>query len=218
MDNPGGRRSIITTQFPMPSGFIHDRITLWSLPVVAGLSLVRTHNAGLTLAVTAGFLLGGLMLGPDLDTRSVHYKRWGWFRWIWLPYRHRIRHRSPLSHGPLIGTTIRVCYLLLWMLVLGCLSVSLLNELLRLGWTWNQVGDRLHHLITSNWSHWLALAIGLELGAISHILADWFTSAYKRVRKHYPAEGWQAFSRILYTSRSNSRSKSKSKRRSKPKR
>ncbi|NET10518.1 MAG: metal-binding protein [Symploca sp. SIO2B6] len=202
----------------MPSGFIHDRITLWSCPVITGLSLARTHNTGLTLAVATGFLLGGLMLGPDLDTHSVHYKRWGWFRWVWLPYRHYIRHRSPLSHGPLIGTTIRVCYLLLWLLILGSFGIVLLNELLRLGWTWNQVGDRIYPFITSNWPYWIALAIGLELGAISHILADWFTSAYKRVRKHYPREGWQALGRILNASRSPSRTKSNHKQRNKTKR
>lgn len=167
----------------MPAGRVHDRITLWCLPAVTGASLIRTQNAGVTLMVVTGFLLGGLMLGPDLDTRSIHYKRWGWLRWIWFPYRYFVRHRSPLSHGPILGTTVRVCYLLLWLLVLGCVSIALVNELLRLGWTWNQVGDRIDYLIRDRWPWWLALGLGLELGSISHIVADWATSTYKRMRK-----------------------------------
>ena len=193
----------------MPSGYIHDRITLWSLPIVTAASLMRTASAGLTLAVVSGFLLGGLMLGPDLDTRSIHYKRWGWFRWIWLPYRYRVRHRSPLSHGPLIGTTVRVCYLVVWIVILGCIGIAFTNEILRLGWTWNEIGDRLSTLITSHWSWWLALLIGLEFGAISHILTDWSTSAYKRVRKHYPTQGWRAFSYLLAPAKSRRKRKRK---------
>ena len=199
----------------MPSGYIHDRITLWSLPIVVGASVFRTQNAGLTLAIASGFLVGGLLLGPDLDTRSVHYKRWGWLRWIWLPYRSRVKHRSPLSHGPILGTTVRVCYLLLWLLVLGSVVIALLNEFLGLGWTWNEVGDRISLIFTNHWPWWIAFAIGLEIGALSHILADWMTSAYKRVKKNYPSQGWRAFSYILYSSKS---SRPKAKRRSKPKR
>lgn len=173
----------------MPAGRIHDRITLWCLPALVVTSLLRTNSTTLTLAVATGFLLGGLLLGPDLDTRSIHYQRWGWFRWIWLPYRHYIRHRSPLSHGPLLGTTVRVGYVLVWLTLFGCVGVALVNEVLRLGWTWTQVSDRLHTLITQHWSVWIALALGLELGAISHILADWGVSTYKRIRKY----GWKGY-------------------------
>lgn len=198
----------------MPSGYVHDRITLWSLPLVVGMSVVRTQSMGLTVAIASGFLLGGLMLGPDLDTRSIHYKRWGWLRWIWLPYRTRIKHRSPLSHGPILGTTVRVCYLLLWLLVLGCITIALLNEILRLGWTWTEVGDRISLLFSDRWHWWLALAIGLEIGALSHILADWLTSAYKRVKKHYPTQGWRAIGNAIYSPKSKKR-RSKRRRKSK---
>jgi uncharacterized metal-binding protein len=71
----------------MPSGRTHDRITLWSLPLVASCTYLITRHSTPTLMICAGFLFGGLMLGPDLDIHSIHYKRWGWFRWIWLPYR-----------------------------------------------------------------------------------------------------------------------------------
>ena len=83
----------------MPSGRTHDRITLWSLPLVMTLSFRATADILLTLIVSSGFLFGGFMFGPDLDIHSVQYRRWGWFRWIWLPYRGSMRHRSILSHG-----------------------------------------------------------------------------------------------------------------------
>ncbi|NET52662.1 MAG: metal-binding protein, partial [Merismopedia sp. SIO2A8] len=103
----------------MPSGQTHDRITLWSLPVVSGLCVTLTKSSDLTLMLSAGFLFGGLMFGPDLDIYSRQFKRWGWLRWIWIPYQKSMRHRSVLSHGLLIGTTLRVVYLAIWIVGLG---------------------------------------------------------------------------------------------------
>ncbi|MEB3338049.1 MAG: metal-binding protein, partial [Leptolyngbyaceae bacterium] len=94
----------------MPSGRTHDRITLWSLPWVGGATLVITQSSRLTLIVAGGFLLGGLMFGPDLDIYSRQYQRWGWLKWIWLPYRKLLKHRSFWSHGFVVGTTLRLLY------------------------------------------------------------------------------------------------------------
>ncbi|MFN7414520.1 MAG: metal-binding protein, partial [Dolichospermum sp.] len=91
----------------MPSGQTHDRITIWSMPVVASITLVSTHSSNMTLLVAGGFMFGGLMFGPDLDIYSRQFQRWGFLRWIWLPYQKSLRHRSFLSHGPIIGTTLR---------------------------------------------------------------------------------------------------------------
>ncbi|MEM1427614.1 MAG: metal-binding protein, partial [Cyanobacteria bacterium P01_H01_bin.130] len=99
----------------MPSGKTHDRITSWGVPVVAAATLGVTQDSATTLAVTSGFAIGGFLLSPDLDIHSVPYKRWGPFRWIWLPYRNMFRHRSPWTHGILVGTTIRVLYLTVWL-------------------------------------------------------------------------------------------------------
>jgi len=92
----------------MPSGATHDRITLWISPLVAGLTWVLTQSDRLTLITVGTFLAGGLLLSPDLDIRSRPYKRWGWLRWLWLPYQKSIRHRSWLSHGWIIGTLLRI--------------------------------------------------------------------------------------------------------------
>ncbi len=121
----------------MPSGRTHDRITLWSLPAVAGLSFSLTRNGNLTLLIATGFLFGGLMFGPDLDIHSRQYQRWGWLRWIWQPYQHNLRHRSFLSHGPIIGTALRVFYLASWIAALWIFAAA--TGKLFWGWHWNRV-------------------------------------------------------------------------------
>ncbi|MEB3213079.1 MAG: metal-binding protein [Leptolyngbyaceae bacterium] len=181
----------------MPSGYTHDRITLWSLPLVATLSFIRTRNSTLTLLLLAGFLFGALMLGPDLDTRSIHFKRWGPLRWIWIPYRGSLRHRSPLSHWPLVGTVVRVVYVLAWAFILCVGSLALINEVFQMGWTWNDISSLIGRSLHTHQSAWIAVGIGLEVGALSHYLADWGVSTSKRVRRHYPKEGLWALRRIL---------------------
>lgn len=71
----------------MPSGRTHDSITLYALPIVAGVTFWQTGSSNVTLFVSGGFLFGGLMFSPDLDIYSIQYQRWGFLRWIWLPYQ-----------------------------------------------------------------------------------------------------------------------------------
>ena len=175
----------------MPSGQTHDRITLWSLPVVTGLTIGLTRSSNLTLLVSGGFLFGGLMLSPDLDLHSRPFKRWGWLRWIWIPYQKTMRHRSILSHGPLVGTTLRVLYLGSWILLVGMLGLVIVELFRDLAWSWQQfvqdvlplLGQHAAHLLSAYQAQWVALFVGLELGAMSHSLSDWINSAYKRSKK-----------------------------------
>ncbi len=75
----------------MPSGQTHDRITLWCLPAIAGCTYLLTQgDSDRTLIVAGAFLFSGLMFGPDLDIYSVQYKRWGYLRWLWIPYQKAI--------------------------------------------------------------------------------------------------------------------------------
>ena len=91
----------------MASGRNHDRATaLWSLPWGLVVALVLGWQAGLIAA--ASFLIGGLWLSPDLDTRSLALRRWGALQWLWWPYRTLLPHRSFWSHGPVIGTLLRL--------------------------------------------------------------------------------------------------------------
>lgn len=186
----------------MPTGRTHDRITLWTLPLLAGLALFLTRQGQLTLFICAGFLLGGLMLGPDLDTHSIHYKRWGWLRWIWLPYRGIIRHRSPWSHSPILGTTVRVVYLTIWMGLFSLVGVATVNEMGQFGLSWTDIGQFWGVLLQLFQPELTALFIGLELGAFSHYTADWLVSGYKRGR----SRGWKTvFSQTKTKRRKTSR-------------
>lgn len=67
----------------------------------------------------------GLVVTPDLDVRyrntysetimrhTAGRLAGGFWDWIWLPYAYLIpRHRHWLSHAPIIGTALRLLYLL----------------------------------------------------------------------------------------------------------
>ncbi len=178
----------------MPSGRTHDSITLWSLPLVAGSAFALTQSGNLTLVVAGAFLVGGLMFGPDLDIYSQQYKRWGLLRWIWLPYRKSMRHRSFFSHGLIVGTIGRIFYLSIWVAIAGTiliLSVAIVQQLLGMIDHWQPLA---HHRFETSIAmlrqslqqypgEWLAGTIGLELGALSHSASDWLVSAYKKKMK-----------------------------------
>jgi len=167
----------------MPSGRTHDRITLWTLPFVAALTFAQTQSSNLTLLVSGSFLFGGLMFGPDLDIYSCQYQRWGWFKLIWLPYQKNLRHRSLVSHGPLIGTALRILYLATWIAVVGILGLVIAEKIGNLAENWQDVVLGCWRSIVQHPIELLAIYIGLELGAMSHYLSDWGGSAYKRFKK-----------------------------------
>jgi uncharacterized metal-binding protein len=165
----------------MPSGRTHDRITLWTVPLISGIAYFLTQSGKFALILTGGFLFSGLMFGPDLDIYSVQYKRWGWFRWIWIPYRSAIRHRSQLSHGLMIGTVLRLLYISLIIVILSGIIAAIAYFLGYMNL--QSVMDSQKQFPIWNPSYTqalLALIIGLELGAMSHSISDWIGSAYKK--------------------------------------
>ncbi|MGB3508270.1 MAG: metal-binding protein [Microcoleaceae cyanobacterium] len=165
----------------MPSGHTHDRITLWSLPLVAALSFGLVRSTHLTLFVSGGFLFSGLMFGPDLDINSRQFQRWGWFRWLWRPYQTSLNHRSFLSHGPLIGTALRLLYLAIWLVVIVILALAI-DRILGLQWDiWGFV-QTCWRSLSQQYLEVVALLVGLEVGAMSHSVSDWSSSAYKRFK------------------------------------
>jgi len=165
----------------MPSGTTHDRITLWTLPWISGITYGFTRNGDLTLLVSGSFLFSGLMFGPDLDIPSVQVKRWGFLRGIWTPYRRLLRHRSLFSHGLIIGTCIRVLYLLILVIWFSIFIVGIAQLFLGFPWNWQQFVIRQSHLLTHHYyQEGLAVFVGLELGAMSHSLSDWIGSNHKK--------------------------------------
>jgi uncharacterized metal-binding protein len=165
----------------MSSGRTHDRITLISLPILTGISLLLTRNAELTLWVAGSFLFGGLMFGPDLDIHSNQSIRWGWFRWMWQPYRQAVPHRSALSHGPIIGTVCRLLYVGLWAILLALLYQSACYFL---KWPmWNEVRTwrAIQQFVTKHYTILLSIFVGLEVGSMSHYSADFLSSLSKKI-------------------------------------
>jgi uncharacterized metal-binding protein len=140
----------------MASGRNHDRAIYFATPIVFG---VGTSYFGIELGLIAGaaHYVGGLMLSPDLDLVSRPYKRWGFLRWLWLPYQRLIpRHRHWLSHGPVIGSAVRLLYLAalvspIWLVFPG---------LHRVQW----VGVTLPNIVP--------FLLAVELSALNHLLLD----------------------------------------------
>jgi uncharacterized metal-binding protein len=156
---------------------------MYALPFVAGVTLWQTRSSNATLLVAGGFLFGGLMFGPDLDIYSVQFQRWGFLRWIWLPYQKSLRHRSFLSHGPIIGTILRILYLGCLLAIVAIFVLAIAQRLWNLSFTWQDLGQSVGRSLVQYDTEYIALFLGLELGAMSHSLSDWSGSAYKRFQK-----------------------------------
>ncbi len=167
----------------MPLGSTHDRITLWTLPVVTLSAGILSGEPGVALATGSAYLFSGLMFSGDLDTRSRQYQRWTVLGWIWLPYRRLCRHRSIWSHGLGVGTLGRLLYLGLWILP-GLVAIAWLGSVAR-WWLWQPHIWRsdLWQLIQVHQRELLWTTIGLELGSINHSLSDWLVSGWKRSKK-----------------------------------
>ena len=166
----------------MPSGRTHDQITFLCLPWVGLVTLMLTFNLGLSLCLCGGFLFSGLMFGPDLDIYSKQYQRWGLFRFIWLPYQKAFSHRSWLSHGPVIGTVLRLLYLGGW-LGLVWLMCSMISQMANLSHQMPPLMTTLEQLWTQSPDSYLALLVGLEMGAMSHSISDAVGSGRKAFLK-----------------------------------
>jgi uncharacterized metal-binding protein len=172
----------------MPSGRTHDRITfILALPTAAA-TYYFTRDWILTTIVTAGLLFGGLMFGPDLDTQSVHYTRWGPLRFMWWPYKVALAHRSRLSHGILFGTIIRIVYFLLIvsLLLAACLFLRdwYLTDTSASVMQVQDAFSRVLEIIKPIKRDYLIAAFaGLWVGAASHTASDVLGSFFKSVKR-----------------------------------
>ncbi|MDQ7038934.1 MAG: DUF2227 family putative metal-binding protein [Aquificota bacterium] len=83
----------------------HDLINLTALPL-----FVYVLPKEATVPFTVGYIVGTFLLSPDLDLPgSRPSRRWSVLRWVWIPYWAFSRHRG-ISHMPVIGTLIRIAY------------------------------------------------------------------------------------------------------------
>ena len=149
----------------MASGIKHDQMTkILSIPFGVLMSLILNIQTGLLSSVA--FLIGGLWLSPDLDTNSLPLKRWGPLKIIWWPYRKFINHRSILSHGPFIGTIMRIGYLIsiIFLLIHSIQKINLMPTFLSF--------DMIKNVLRSHSQQLISIFIGIEASAWIHIIQD----------------------------------------------
>ncbi len=172
----------------MPSGKVHDSITLGLTLPAFGVAYLATNSLGASLICVAAFIFGGLMFGPDLDTVSRPYSRWGPVRALWLPYRYFFPHRSRFSHGIVFGALIRVIYFM-GSVTLILFFAALIYQIYRGGQipdvshisgVWAPIGDHLREYFGP--SFLILLFMGLWFGAASHTLTDMAGSFIKTGR------------------------------------
>lgn len=162
----------------MPSGKTHDAVTFFcAAPVFAAVWKI-TESVPTAGLIAAAFVFGGLMFGPDLDTVSKQYTRWGIFRFVWYPYQAFFKHRSRWSHGLIFGTFIRIVYFMgiLTLLSFFCAYVYAAytgGDLPRL-WEFTQAWTNIGATARANFGEYFFpfLFAGLWLGAASHTLTD----------------------------------------------
>lgn len=96
----------------MPDGKTHDKITILVLPILIVILFLMHLELGIILLISTSYLFASYMFNGDLDIYSRPYRRWSILRFIWKPYQHTFSHRSVFTHGLIIGTIIRLIYLL----------------------------------------------------------------------------------------------------------
>ena len=105
----------------MPSGKVHATASSGAAIGIA-IGGIFLPPIGDTIVVAAG-ALSGIVLSPDLDHDQTiighRYMRkiFGgvvgkWWYYLWHSYSISFKHRSFWSHGPVIGTLVRLTYLL----------------------------------------------------------------------------------------------------------
>jgi len=164
----------------MANGKVHDRVTIFlSLPLSFLLQKIFDFKIKETSLFFIGFLFAGLMFGPDLDTKSNQYKRWGPLRFIWKPYQKLGGHRSFLnqSHDSFFGPLIRIIYLffmLLFLISIVFFVFQLFEKYLFKSEIFNlEKIDFNLSIKTNTWKKVLISLLGIWLGSLSHHLTDW---------------------------------------------
>jgi uncharacterized metal-binding protein len=172
----------------MPNAAFHDAVTIILAVPAIGAAYSLTGDAAATGAAGLGFLFGGLMFGPDLDTVSRQYSRWGPLRLLWYPYRSVFRHRSRWSHGLTFGASIRVIYFF-GVITLGLAAifagVSMITGADAIGTRtietlWVEAGGQFRDRVGISIA--IAAFAGCWLGAASHTMTDIAVSYIKTGR------------------------------------
>lgn len=136
----------------MANGTTHD---LTCLALGIGLAVAISHllpdyaHGAMWIGLGA---ISGRWITPDLDLKNATVKRWGILSFIWVPYRAIIPcHRHWLSHAPIIGTGLRVGYLMALLSPLIVANLGAFVAILPYWFAGLAVAD-LGHLILDGWN------------------------------------------------------------------
>lgn len=133
------------------------------------------------MLIAIGTLVGGLLLSPDLDTRSRPFYRWGIFRFIWRPYQWMAKHRSELSHGIFWASWLRLLYLSAVLTLFYCTVYFAMAQ-----WSHTPVhspGLEVLAFLQANLKPLLWLGVGIWVGCLLHIALDYLSSAWGSLYK-----------------------------------
>ncbi len=164
--------------YHMPNANAHDSITYIMIPITFLAAQMYWGDTVVSAIATGAMLFSGLMFGPDLDINSRPYRRWGPLRFIWKPYQIALPHRSKLSHGPILGTIVRIVYFLFAFCVLTATLLYLTRVYFRgQETTWGAEYRMVKFDLFDLWDateklYFWAIFGGLWAGALSHTVAD----------------------------------------------
>lgn len=164
----------------MATGKEHDQGILVFTVVVGAVTYYFTKDIFISFLMTAGHLVGGLFLSPDLDLASLAYYRWGFFKGVWKPYQSVIPHRSwffhrnVLSHAPIVGSLGRVLYLG----VIVFFVLWLIDNAAKTTW-----GVALWNFLNKNRLTLIYLFLGLEVSAWVHLAMDIAATNWSKSRR-----------------------------------
>lgn len=169
----------------MPNAPTHDKLTVVTVAAanVAYFKLVETSDWKAATIFSIAYLFAGYACAGDLDLKSKEYRRWGIFRFIWLPYQWAVPHRSFISHGLVIGGIIRalylafVCTLICWLCIWGYSRLGFHvdpSQVTEKGWRY------ILDWVQANQMPTAAFFLGFVLAGTTHSLADYIYSAWKR--------------------------------------
>jgi uncharacterized metal-binding protein len=169
----------------MPGARTHDTITVVTAAAMTPMVLITDlpeMNLLNASALVGSYLFSGLMFSPDLDVRSASYRRWGPVRWLWIPYRKLVPHRSWVSHSFIIGPILRVLYFITMLTIVAAAAILIVNLLTSIDstGTLRAITQAVAGWVAANPDTFAYLMLGLILGGTAHTLADIVFTAVKR--------------------------------------
>lgn len=100
----------------------HDRRCI-VVAIAIGGAVTFLGQPALSIKMATTIIIWGLLFSPDLDLADTGRHQGGgckaWHRWkrmglgwLWKPYGHAFKHRSPFTHSLIPGTLLRLLYVL----------------------------------------------------------------------------------------------------------